>query len=321
MLSGRPPVICYNCNKPGHISTNCPEPRRLTASCNGSVNFVGSDSSSVFLNVPSTVCKGLVDEQSVITNDNGREFELPIFHVLSQVKEKREVFSLPTTGAISLGPPSGVLHSFTRTLAGQTMLTVSNTGAVYSLVLMSTVAALGLSLVQGSDRAFVATNGSSMQPLGYCTDMHFLLPESTHVFTDKVFVVESAAFQLLLGVDFLNRHWAGVFLPWAQVTLCLPHRVEIACFIQHPQGWQRLRPKVADELDGISRVVAEVDYDTTLGLPTSDTPMLFSMPMEISQRNLVAELDDPSPLISAPRCYEPWLHICLCPSCLCITIG
>ena len=285
----RPAVVCYNCNKPGHISTNCPEPKRLQASSNGSVNFVGSDSSPVFLNVPVRF-----DEQSIIKDSCGRDIELPIYHVLSQIKEKREVFSLPAPDAI--GPASGVLHSFTRTLAGQTMLTVWDTGAVYSLVPMSTVAALGLSLVQGSDRAFVAANGSSMQPLGYCTDMRFLVPESTHVFTDKVYVVESAPFQLLLGVDFLNRHWAGVFLPWAQVTLCLPHRVDIACSVQRPQGWQRLGPEVVDELDGISRVVEDVDYDPTMAArtsPVSDTPMLLSMPMEIGRRNLVAELDDP----------------------------
>ena len=303
--NSRPPVVCYNCNKPGHISTNCPEPRRLPApSSNNSVNFVGSDSSPVFLNVPTAVavCKGLVDEQSIITDGNGRDIELPIYHVLSQIKEKREVFSLPAPDVIALGAPSGVLHSFTRTKAGQKMLTVWDTGAVYSLVPMSTVTALGLSFVVGSDKAFVAANGSSMKPLGYCTDMYFLVPESTHVYTDKVYVVESAPFQLLLGVDFLNRHWAGVFLPWAQVTLCLPHRVEIACSVQRPQGWQRLSPEVADELDGISRMVKDVDFDPTVparlssdtaDFPASDTPMLLSMPMEIGRRNLVAELDDP----------------------------
>lgn len=86
------------------------------------------------------------------------------------------------------------------------MLTVWDTGALLSLVPMSTVTDLNLIFVKGSDVAFVVANGSYMEPLGYGADMQFSVPELDHLFVDKVYVIESASFQLLFGMKFFHRH-------------------------------------------------------------------------------------------------------------------
>ena len=246
--SSRAPVFCYNCNNPGHISTNCPEPRRLTSS--GGVNFIATVPTPLFLSIPAGA---RVDEHSTIVDDSGRVMDLPLYHALTQVREKREVFSLPPSSDLS--DPTSVLHSFTQTRGGQDMLTVWDTGALLSLVPMSTVKALNLAFVPGSDVAFVVANGSRMEPLSYCPSMPFFV--SSHPYVDKVYVVDTAPFQLLLGVQFLHCHWAGLFLPWGTVTLCRPQRIEVQCSVQKPQQWQHLKSEVVDDLDDIPhRVVA-----------------------------------------------------------------
>ena len=153
-----------------------------------------------------------VDKQSIVL-ENGRKIKLSLYQVLTQDYEKREVFSLPSPTEAMLGEPAGILHSFTKTPGGQNLLTVWDTCALFSIIPMSTVKALNLLFVSGSDVAFVVTNGSKMEPLGYCLDMRFsVLEDTSHQFMDKVYVVESALFQLLLGVKFLHCHWAGIFV-------------------------------------------------------------------------------------------------------------
>jgi len=250
-----------------------------------------------------------IDEQSIVL-ESSRKIELPLYHVLTQDHEKREVFSLPSPTEAMLGELAGILHSFTKTPSGQNLLTVWNMCALFSIVPMSTVKVLNLSFVSGSDVAFVVANGSKMEPLGYCLDMHFSVPEDTHQFIDKVYVVESALFQLLLGVKFLHRHWAGIFVPWAKIVLCKPKRVEIACSVKMPQGGTKLTTEVMDELDGISRQIGGYDDDEPtipvsnllFSLPLNSLPMnslplnslpLNLLPLEVGHKSLVDELDQP----------------------------
>ena len=95
---------------------------------------------------------------------------------------------------------------------------------------MSTVRGLNLTYTSGSDVSFVVANGSSIVPIGYCSDMQFSVQDDNHVFGEKVYVVESALFQLLLGVR-LHKHWAGLFIPWAKLILLKPFHVQIQCSV------------------------------------------------------------------------------------------
>ena len=281
--SARPPVVCYNCNKPGHISPNCPEPKRQ----NATAAYVGTEPSPMFLSIPAAE---RFDDLSSIRDSSGRPIDLPLYQILSQPRERREVFSLPPLEDLSV--PSGIFHSFTQSKGGQDMLTVWDTGALLSLVPMSTVTALNLPFSPTSDVAFVVANSSRMEPLGYCPNMPFSI--CGHGFVDKVYVVESAPFQLLLGIQFLHRHWAGMFVPWGLVVLCRPHRIEVQCSFHKPQRWQRLSPEEMDDLDGISRRVVEYDDDPSRPpSPRVEVPMLLSMPLEVGRQNLVHEVDSP----------------------------
>lgn len=78
---------------------------------------------------------------------------------------------------------------------------------------MSIVNALNLPFTSGSDISFVVANGSRMAPIGHCTiQFSFTLGGSGNVhtaspmFAEKVYVVDNASFQLLLGVRFLHRY-------------------------------------------------------------------------------------------------------------------
>ena len=147
----------------------------------------------MFLNLPATF-----NDHSAILDASGQRIDLPLYHVLSKPHEKREVVSLPPSTESELAAPSSVFHSFTQSSAGQDILTMWDTGALLSLVPMSTVTDLNLTFVSTSDVAFVVANGSRMQPLWYCPNMRFSI--ANHHFVDKVYVVPSAPFQLLLCV-------------------------------------------------------------------------------------------------------------------------
>ncbi|RPB20335.1 hypothetical protein L211DRAFT_852445 [Terfezia boudieri ATCC MYA-4762] len=103
-----------------------------------------------------------VDEQSTVVAESDQKIELLLYHVLTQNCEKREVFSLPSPSDSMLAEPVGILHSLTKSPGGQNLLTVWDTGTLLSLVPMSTIKALNLIFVSGSDVAFIVANGSKM---------------------------------------------------------------------------------------------------------------------------------------------------------------
>ena len=180
-----------------------------------------------------------------------------------------------------------VMHSFTRSLGGQDLFTIWDTAALLSMVPLSTVRALNLSYTPGSDVSFMGANGSRMSPIGYCSDMSLSFPDDSRnrTFSDKVYVVESAPFQLLLGIRFLHRHWAGMFLPWARIILTKPDCVEIQGSLVRPSSAPPvLRSELADDL-------RLADSDVTN--PDGIEPLLVSVPIEVGRRDLIADLDGP----------------------------
>lgn len=193
--------------------------------------------------------------------NHGQKVELPLYHVLTQVREKQEVFAF--SAPPQSPPPTSVLHSFTKSPGGQDMLTIWDTAALLSLVPMSTVKALNLAFTASSDISFVVANSSRMAPIGHCT-IQFSFPkggrgsagvsDSTGVshsaspmFAEEVYVVDNAPFQLLLGIRFLHRHWAAILIPWTKVVLLRPSRLEIQASVDKPLG-EPLRSEVVDDL-------------------------------------------------------------------------
>ena len=95
----KPAIVCYNCGKAGHISTNCTEPKENTVSN----AFVGTGLYPMFLSMPASES---LDDKSAILDNAGRHIDLPLYHVLSQVRKKREVFSLPLPTSADFSIPS-----------------------------------------------------------------------------------------------------------------------------------------------------------------------------------------------------------------------
>ena len=318
----RRPLTCYNCQRPGHISTFCPEPRRDRRAAGVSANVSCDQDAPLYLNVPSAVpgpapavvdlvrAEGVDEHDSIVVGH--QEFALPLYHILTQVRERHEVFALSTPLSDTLRTPTTVMHSFARSPGGQDLFTIWDTAALLSLVPMSTVTALGLPYTPGSDVSFIVANGSTMAPVGYCNVMQFSFPDAPHrMFADKVYVVHSAPFQLLLGVRFLHRHWAGVFLPWAKIILLKPGRVEIQGSLVRPAT--AAAPPLHSELVDDLRLADDPDFrlaDDLGGVDdVTDPPALVTIPMvnalalaavplpavalEVGKHDLVAELDGP----------------------------
>ena len=245
--SDRRTPTCYNCHKTGHISTFCPEPERDRKV---SANVATSHDAPVYVSVPAPAAlvavqlayDERVDENEVI-NVGHHQMDLPLYHVLTQVREHKEVFAFSTPTYDTLRTPTSVMHSFTHSPGGQDLFTIWDTAALLSMVPLSTVRALNLSYTPGSDLSFMVANGSRMSPIGYCSDMSFSFPDDSRnrTFSDKVYIVESAPFQLLLGIRFLHRHWADMFLPWARIVLMKPDRLEIQGSLVRPASAPLLR--------------------------------------------------------------------------------
>ena len=228
----------------------------------------------------------MVDEHEVILVGD-QKMELPLYHVLTNVREKQEVFAFSTP--MHCPSPTTVFHSFAKSPGGQDMLTIWDTAALLSLVPMSTVKALNLPFTPGSDVSFVVANGSSMAPVGYCTIQFSFLTDggagsSTPVFAEKVYVVDTAPFQLLLGIRFLHRHWGCIFVPWTKVILLRPSRVEIQGSLQKPSGTP-LHSEVVDDL--------RLAEDDELPFTTADVLVTVPMHIEVGKKDLLAELDSP----------------------------
>ena len=291
--SDRHSPTCYNCGHLGHISTFCPEPgcdKRATSAANVSCY----QDAPVYLNVPTSPTLDIVElmrEERVDESDKvfvgHQEFDIPLYHILTQVQERREVFAFSTPATDTLHTPSTVMHSFTKTLGGENLFTISDTAALLNLVPMSTVTALNLAYIPGSDMSFIVPNGSRMAPVSYCNIMQFFFPEDPNrVFADKVYVVDNAPFQLLLGVRFLHKYWAGIFLPCAKMVLLKPYRVEVQGSLVRPSAAQPLHSESIDNLR-----LAEVD--NTDNISTLVTIPMAKGTLKIGKHDLVAELDGP----------------------------
>ena len=309
--NSRSNVICYNCRRPGHISTNCPEPRRTPAqgAARPAVPATITDTpdAPLYLSAPaSSYAKPVmhsapevmkltqrehVDEQDVIDVQHHR-LQLPLYQVLSATEKRPEVFTFspPTIPPAASATPSSILHSYTKSPGGQNMLTIWDTAALLSLVPMSTVRALNLEFTPGADVSFVVANGSKMSPVGH-SFVQFSFPESNQMFREKVYVVDFAPFQLLLGIRFLHRHWAAILLPWAQIVLLRPTRLELQGSVDRPSVTADLLPDAADDL----RLVEVADEsDDSPGASDYEVLVTVPMHMEIGKRCLLSELDGPA---------------------------
>ena len=69
-------------------------------------------------------------------------------------------------------------------------------------------------------------------------------------FKTKVYILERAPFQFLLGTKFLHATGRGLFPRWNTIVMTIPSRLEIKCSTEGPTRKNSLAPlQVADELE------------------------------------------------------------------------
>jgi hypothetical protein len=129
------------------------------------------------------------------------------------------------------------------------MLTIFDTGAVKNAVTRHTITAVGCKWTEKVDISFVNADGVKYKPLGMCHEFPFKI--GTVKFKTKVYVLEKAPFQFLLGMTFLHATGCGLFPRWNMIVMTIPSRLEIKCSAEGPNNRNSPPP-----LPGGSRVLA-----------------------------------------------------------------
>lgn len=223
---------CFRCGKVGHVMRNCPAA--------APVSFVQSGGDGTpFYSIPrvipavdfrSPVTASLpvgdilrdIDTKEVVLGEDN--MPLPIQFAMAQMYREKEVFEVDKfTG----DKPAhiGCLWSLTSTVKGQHLLTVWDTGAAVAVVPKSTIVQTGIDWVPHADIDFVMADGTRHTPLGVAPKFVFRIGDLFFVL--KVYVVEGANYQLLLGNSFMFDVGAVVFPKWQKVALSTPIKLEI----------------------------------------------------------------------------------------------
>ena len=163
-----------------------------------------------------------IDTKEVVLGDDN--LPLPLHYALAQTYVEKEVFEVDKK-SIKKPTQVGCLWSLTSTVKGQQLLTVWDTGAAVAVVPRSTIVQTGTEWVQKSDIDFVMADGARHTPLGYAPQFVFRIGDLYFVL--KVYVVESANYQLLLGNSFMYDVGAGLFPKWQRVILTSPVKLEL----------------------------------------------------------------------------------------------
>jgi hypothetical protein len=160
----------------------------------------------------------LVDDLTS-TDHNGSNLALATFSTGNTIPAKDEVlsiareevqtvsFSVPSSGE-TVGSPTGLMWSVTQTSRNEDMLTIFDTGAVKNAVTRHTITAVGCKWSEKVDISFVNAVGVKYKPLGMCHEFPFKIGKVK--FKTKVYVLEKAPFQLLLGMTFLHATGFGL---------------------------------------------------------------------------------------------------------------
>jgi hypothetical protein len=205
----------------------------------------------------------LVDEFTLKDHNNSR---VPlttlsmINEVLSVTKDEAVTFSVPSSREAT--SPTGPMWSVTQTIRNEDMLTIFDTGAVKNAVTRHTVAAVGCKWTDRTDISLVNADSIKYKPLGMCLDFPFKI--GNRKFKTKVYVLDQAPFQFLLGMTFLHATGCGLFPRWNTIIMTIPSRLEIRCSSEGPNSRNSPPP-----LPGGNRILA-----SKLGpvsQPTTDT--------------------------------------------------
>ena len=186
-----------------------------------------------------------VDTKDTVLGSNG--LPLPLHYTLAQSYREKDIFEVAKA---PLTKPAcvGCLWSLTSTVKGQPLLTFWDTGAAVAVVPRSTIERTGTEWVQQSDIEFVMADGARHAPLGFAPKFVFRIGDLYFVL--KVYVVEGANYQLLLGNSFMYDVGAAVFPRWLTVVLSIPVKLELSASLDpiHRDSCAALQDEAAASL-------------------------------------------------------------------------
>lgn len=247
---------CYRCGKQGHIASCCTSTPTTTTATQPATGMTHANIGTSLTSAPGNnkeslanyvlptieasppgpiyvvsaaakIVKSEIDERSVIIDDCTPAV-LPMYHLLSQSYVENEVFTVPKLSPESVPKPAGCLWAMSETPKGQQLLTVWDTGACVCVAPVSSMVQTKTSWTKGSDVNFIMADGVLKEPLGVAEKFVFKLRDK--FFAVRVYVVDKANYQLLLGTEFMVTTSVGLFPQWGKVIMTIPVRIELdAC--------------------------------------------------------------------------------------------
>lgn len=150
-----------------------------------------------------------------------------------------------------------------------------------------------------SDINFVMADGVIKAPLGVADKFVFRI--SDKYFVVKVYIVDSANYQLLLGTEFMVTTGVGLFPRWGKIVLTIPARIEVdaSCKrITAATGAPPLEKEENDELD-------EEDFEKLASVSMNyigqaikgkNLPLykIGTSAIQVGMRDLVKEVEQPN---------------------------
>lgn len=184
----------------------------------------------------------------------------------------------------------GCLWSLTSAVKEQLLLTVWDTGAAVSGVSKSTIVQTGTDWVPQLDMDFVMADGAKHTPLGCAPKFVFRI--SDLFFVLKVYVVEGANYQLLLGTSFMFDVGAALFPSWKRIILSIPLKLELQASLESIR--RDTCAPLKDEADQARVIIHRLDNGTPKTASVRGLRQLGEVPcIEEVQDDEVVKLGNP----------------------------
>ncbi|GAO49753.1 hypothetical protein G7K_3895-t1 [Saitoella complicata NRRL Y-17804] len=195
-----------------------------------------------------------------------------------KAKEDDIVIRLPNRPKIKTAPETNV-WLMSQTVDGQDMLTVFDTGTSCNVILRSTLVACGYKISSASDVHFTMVEDKNTYPIGIVDRFFCRLNGQDYII--KVYVIESASFQLLVGTKFMWLIGASLFPQYGCIAIEKPVKMVLDASTKDPDlGLVRQLEKVEwTNEDG--EVVESIDP------PTASGPSTMSKTRREQQLNLL----------------------------------
>lgn len=266
--------VCYRCNKEGHIARFCTATPAVTQTVTQA--NIGTTSREALANysisIVDTRCPATrlveeeIDERSVVLTGSVIS-PLPLYHLLSQSYIENEVFTVPKLETVPR--PAGCLWTMCETPGGQQLLTVWDTGACVCVAPVSSMVQTKTKWSKGADVNFIMADGVQKEPLGMAEKFVFRVKEK--YFAVRVYVVDTANYQLLLGTEFMVTTGVGLFPRWGKVIMTIPSRIELEACCKRITASVGAPPLVEEDM-------SEIDEEEFDGLATVSMNFCLTFP-------------------------------------------